>query len=378
MIRRFLISVAAAFGIGVAPAAAFELSAREAILVDEASRTVLYEKNSDDRTYPSSMTKLMTVYLLFEKLADGSLALDDTLPVSEKAWRKGGSKMFVEVGSRVEVEDLIRGIVVQSGNDASIVVAEGLAGSEAAFADLMTRKARELEMVNTTFVNSSGWPEDDHVTTVEDLSIIARRTIEDFPQYYHYYSETEFTFNDIRQGNRNPLLYAGIGADGLKTGYTAAAGYGLVASAVQGDRRLILAVNGFESAGTRSRETQAIIEWAFREYDAYRLLDAGGEVGTAQVWLGDTDTVPLVLVEDLVVTLPRASRSSLDVRIVYDGPVPAPIERGQEVAKLVIEAPGIAPIERTLVAGADVGELFMLGRMGAVLGHLLFGTSEEP
>ena len=378
MIRRFIISIAAAFGIGVAPAAAFELSAREAILIDEASSTVLYEKNSDNRTYPSSMTKLMTAYLLFEKLADGTLALDDTLPVSEKAWRKGGSKMFVEIGSRVTVEDLIRGIVVQSGNDASIVVAEGLAGSEAAFADLMTRKARELGLVNTTFLNSSGWPENDHVTTVEDLSILARRTITDFPQYYHYYSETEFTFNEIRQSNRNPLLYVGIGADGLKTGYTRAAGYGLVASAVQGDRRLILAVNGFDSAGARSRETQAIIEWAFREYDAYRLLDAGEEVGTAQVWLGEEDTVPLILVEDLVVTLPRASRSSLDARIVYDGPVPAPIERGQEVAKLVLEAPGIAPIERTLVAAADVGELFMLGRMGAVLGHLLFGTSEQP
>ncbi len=378
MIRRLLISVAAAFGIGVAPAAAFDLSAREAILVDEASSTVLYEKNSDDRTYPSSMTKLMTAYLLFEKLADGTLALDDTLPVSEKAWRKGGSKMFVEVGSRVKVEDLIRGIVVQSGNDASIVVAEGLAGSEAAFADLMTRKAREFGMVNTTFLNSSGWPEDDHVTTVEDLSILARRTIDDYPQYYHYYTEMEFTFNDIRQSNRNPLLHAGIGADGLKTGYTSAAGYGLVASAVQGDRRLILAVNGFASAGVRSRESQAIIEWAFREYDAYRLLGAGEEMGTAQVWLGEADTVPLVLVEDLVVTLPRASRSSLDARIVYDGPVPAPIERGQEVAKLVIEAPGIAPIERTLVAGADIGELFMLGRIGAVLGHLLFGTAEEP
>ncbi len=378
MIRCILISVAVAFGIGIAPTTAFELSAREAILIDEASSTVLYEKNSDNPTYPSSMTKLMTAYLLFEKLADGSLALDDTLPVSEKAWRKGGSKMFVEVGSRVNVEDLIRGIVVQSGNDASIVVAEGLAGSEAAFADLMTRKARELGMVNTTFLNSSGWPEDDHVTTVEDLSILARRTINDFPQYYYYYSEAEFTFNEIRQSNRNPLLYAGVGADGLKTGYTRAAGYGLVASAVQGDRRLILAANGFGSAGARSRESQAIIEWAFREYDSYRLLDAGEEVGTARVWLGEADTVPLVLVEDLVVTLPRASRSSLDARIVYDGPVPAPIERGQEVAKLVIDAPGIATVERTLAAGADIGELFVLGRMGAVLGHLLFGTAEEP
>ena len=368
MIWRSLIGLVAVAGLS-APLAAFEISAREAILIDETTNTILYQKNADVPTEPSSMTKLMTVYLLFEKLASGTLALDDTLPVSEKAWRKGGSKMFVEV------EDLLRGIVVQSGNDASIVVAEGLSGSEAAFGDLMTQRAREFGMHDSTFRNSSGWPEEGHVTTVTDLALLASRTIRDFPQYYHYYAETEFTYNDIQQTNRNPLLYTGIGADGLKTGYTRAAGYGLTASAVRGDRRLILAVNGFESASARARESQAIIEWGFREYNTFHLLDSGGEVGRARVWLGDSDTVPLVLADDLVVTLPRATRDSLDARIIYEGPVPAPIAKGQEIARLVIEAPGVETIEKPLLAGHDVGKPSMLLRMATVLGYLLFGDA---
>ncbi len=371
---RILICLVAAVGLST-PLAAFEISAREAILVDETTGTILYQKNADTPTEPSSMTKLMTVYLLFEKLASGTLTLEDTLPVSEKAWRKGGSKMFVEVGDSVTVEDLLRGIVVQSGNDASIVVAEGLSGSEGEFGDLMTERARELGMNGTTFRNSSGWPEEGHVTTVTDLALLAGRTIRDFPQYYHYYAETEFTYNGIHQTNRNPLLYSGVGADGLKTGYTRAAGYGLTASAVRGDRRLILAVNGFESATARARESQAIIEWGFREYDAYHLLRAGGEVGTARVWLGDSDTVPLVLADDLVVTLPRAARDSLAVRIVYEGPVPAPIEEGQEIARLVIEAPGVNTVEQPLLAGRGVGKPSLLLRMATVLGYLIFGDA---
>lgn len=374
MIWRILICLVAAVGLS-APLAAFEISAREAILVDETTGTILYQKNADAPTEPSSMTKLMTVYLLFEKLASGTLTLEDTLPVSEKAWRKGGSKMFVEVGDSVMVEDLLRGIVVQSGNDASIVVAEGLSGSEGEFGDLMTQRARELGMNDTTFRNSSGWPEEGHVTTVTDLALLASRTIRDFPQYYHYYAETEFTYNDIHQTNRNPLLYSGVGADGLKTGYTRAAGYGLTASAVRGDRRLVLAVNGFESATARARESQAIIEWGFREYDAYHLLGAGDEVGTARVWLGDSDTVPLVLADDLVVTLPRASRDSLAVRIIYEGPVPAPIEEGQEIARLVIEAPDLNTVEKPLLAGHDVGKPSLLLRMATVLGYLIFGDA---
>ena len=374
MIWRILICLVAALGLS-APLAAFEISAREAILVDETTGTILYRKNADAPTEPSSMTKLMTVYLLFEKLASGTLALDDTLPVSEKAWRKGGSKMFVEVGDSVTVEDLLRGIVVQSGNDASIVVAEGLSGSEGEFGELMTQRARELGMNNTTFRNSSGWPEEGHVTTVADLALLASRTIRDFPQYYHYYAETEFTYNGIHQSNRNPLLYSGVRADGLKTGYTRAAGYGLTASAVRGDRRLILAVNGFESATARARESQAIIEWGFREYDTYHLLGSGEEVGTARVWLGDSDTVPLVLADDLVVTLPRSARDSLGVRIVYEGPVPAPIGEGQEIARLVIEAPGVNTVEQPLLAGSDVGKPSLLLRMATVLGYLIFGDA---
>ena len=374
MIWRILTCLVAAVGLS-APLGAFELSAREAILVDETTGTILYQKNADALTEPSSMTKLMTVYLLFEKLASGTLTLEDTLPVSEKAWRKGGSKMFVEVGDSVMVEDLLRGIVVQSGNDASIVVAEGLSGSEGEFGDLMTERARELGMNDTTFRNSSGWPEEGHVTTVTDLALLASRTIRDFPQYYHYYAETEFTYGGIHQTNRNPLLYSGVGADGLKTGYTRAAGYGLTASAVRGDRRLVLAVNGFESATARARESQAIIEWGFREYDAYDLLGAGDEVGTARVWLGDSDTVSLVLADDLVVTLPRASRDSLAVRIVYEGPVPAPIEEGQEIARLVIEAPGLNTVEKPLLAGRDVGKPSLLLRMATVLGYLIFGDA---
>ena len=377
MIWRTVMFLVVAFGLS-SPLAAFELSAREAILIDETTGTILYQKNADVPTEPSSMTKLMTVYLLFEKLASGMLELDDRLTVSEKAWRKGGSKMFVEVGDKVLVEDLLRGIVVQSGNDASIVIAEGLSGSESEFAKLMTRRARDLGMTDTTFRNASGWPEEGHITTVTDLARLASRTISDFPQYYHYYAETDFTFNEIHQRNRNPLLYSGLGADGLKTGYTRAAGYGVTASAVKGERRLILAVNGFASATARAQESQAIIEWGFREYDTYHLLAAGEEVGRASVWLGDSDTVPLVLAEDLIVTLPQAIRNSLDARIIYEGPVPAPIAEGQQIARLVLEAPGATSVEKPLFAGNHVARPSLLPRMATSLGYLVFGDTDAP
>ncbi|MBN34104.1 MAG: D-alanyl-D-alanine carboxypeptidase [Rhodospirillaceae bacterium] len=359
-------------------ARAFDTTAREAILIEVETGTVLLEKNSQEITFPSSMTKLMTIYLLFERLAEGSLSLTDTLPVSEKAWRMGGSKMFVEVDTDVTVEDLIRGIVVQSGNDATIVVAEGLAGSEDAFARLMTDKAREMGIMATSFQNASGWPDPNHVTTVADLAILAQRLIEDFPQYYGYYSETEFTFSDITQSNRNPLLYAGIGADGLKTGYTEAAGYGLAASATEGDRRLILVVNGFDSSQARASESQRILEWGFREFDTYDLFAAGEPVSEAEVWLGNSADLPLVLAEDLEVTLSREARRDMVVKVVYDGPIPAPIVEGAPIASLVIELPDMEPVERTLLAGADVGELSFFSRLGESIGYLIFGPPSTP
>ena len=252
-------------------AAGIEISALEAILVDYQTGEVMFEKDADAPMAPSSMSKIMTVYKVFERLKDGRLQLSDSFAVSEKAWRKKGSKMFVAVNSRVKVEDLIRGIVVQSGNDASIVVAEGLAGSEDAFAAELNETARELGMVNTNFVNASGWPDEAHRVTARDLALLAKRTIENFPQYYGYYSELEFTYNEIRQGNRNPLLYKKIGADGLKTGYIRASKFNLAASAKHRGRRLFAVVFGARSPDRRDREMANLLDGAFSEMARTRI-----------------------------------------------------------------------------------------------------------
>lgn len=356
-----------------APAGAIESIAKQVILVDYHTGAVLFEKQADELMPPSSMSKMMTVYMAFDRLKDGGLKLDDELPVSEKAWRKAGSKMFVEVNKRVRVEDLLRGIIIQSGNDASIVIAEGLGGDEKSFAAEMTRKAREIGLQDSVFKNSSGWPEEGHVVTARDLAILAKRTIADFPDYYHYYAEKNFKYGKIRQGNRNPLLYRNMGADGLKTGHTKAGGYGLTASAVRENRRLILVLNGLESARQRSTESQRLIEWGFREFDNFSLFKAGETVLEADVWLGTEGMVPLVLGEDLVMTLPRLARRKAKVKAVYTGPVPAPITKGQQIAKLVITAPGIKTREIPLLAGADVGLLGFFGRIGTAISFLLWG-----
>ena len=334
-----------------------ETPARHALLLDYETGAVLFAKDETTRMPPSSMSKLMTIYVLFEHLADGRLSLDDEFTVSEKAWRMGGSKMFVEVGSQVRVEDLIRGIVVQSGNDACIVVAEGIAGTEDAFADLLNGRAEKIGLKDSHFVNASGWPHPEHVMSARDLAQLARRLVIDFPQYYGYFAELNYTYNDIKQGNRNPLLYKNMGADGLKTGHTQDAGYGLVASAERDGHRLILVVNGLESVNQRSRESARLLNWGFREFGRYELFQAGEEVSDAEVWLGNVGQIPLVIEEPLKIVMPRSARNKMTVTISYDGPVPAPIEKGQTVARLTVAAPGMASVERGLVAGADVGHL---------------------
>jgi D-alanyl-D-alanine carboxypeptidase (penicillin-binding protein 5/6) len=354
-----------------------ETSAEHAILVDYETGAVLFAKDETAQMPPSSMTKLMTVYILFQHLADGRLSLDDEFSVSEKAWRMGGSKMFVEVGKKVRVEDLIRGIVVQSGNDACIVVAEGLAGTEAAFADLMNAQARKLGLRESHFVNASGWPDPEHVMSARDLALLARHLIADFPDYYHYFAELSFTYNDIKQGNRNPLLYKNMGADGLKTGHTQAAGYGLVASAERDGHRLILVVNGLDSVNQRSRESARLLNWGFREFGRYELFKAGEEVAEAEVWLGKDGQIPLLIEEPLQVIMPRSARNKLTVKVTYEGPIPAPIEKGQPVARVTVAAPGIATIERDLVAGADVPRLGAFGRLGAAVEFLLLGAASR-
>jgi serine-type D-Ala-D-Ala carboxypeptidase (penicillin-binding protein 5/6) len=356
-------------------AAAFETSAHAAFLIDLQSGQELYAKNPDLQLPPASMSKLMTVLMVFERLAAGSLSLDDTFPVSEKAWRMGGSKMFVEVGSRVRVEDLLHGIIVQSGNDACIVVAEALGGTEEAFSEQMTRRAHELGLTNTTLKNASGWPDPEHLTTARDLAKLATIIIENYPQYYPIFAEKEFTFNNIRQYARNPLLHQDIGADGLKTGHTEQAGYGLTASAVRDGRRLVMVLAGLERASDRAREAERLLDYGFRNFKNYRLFARGDAVDQADVWLGSTGSVPLIIQQDIWVSLTPEGRRDLEVKVMYDGPIPAPVADGSQVAELEITAPGLEPRRVPLIAGATVQAAGMFNRVTSALGYLIWGPS---
>jgi len=374
LVPALCLGLLAVFTGAVAPALAIETPAREAILIDYDTGAVLMEKDADVSMPPASMSKIMTVFMVFEQLKQGRLQLDTKLPVSEAAWRMGGSKMFVEVGSDIRVEDLLRGVVIQSGNDACVVLAEGLAGSESSFAQAMTDRAKELGLTNSHFSNATGWPDPGQRMTARDLSILATHLIRDFPDYYHFFGETEFTWSDIRQGNRNPLLYKSIGADGLKTGHTEEAGYGLVASAVQDGRRLILVVSGLDSVKARAEESARLLTWGFRQFDNYELAKAGETVETAEVWMGQSKTVPLVAAEDVVVTMQRASRKDMEVKVVYEGPLEAPIAAGSEIARLTVSAPEMESVSVPLQAGADVPRLGPFGRIFANLKHMIFGT----
>lgn len=356
------------------------LAAKAWVLMDHGTGQVLASSDPDARIEPASLTKLMTAYLTFSALKAGTIAADQPVPVSEAAWRQEGSRMFIEPRKPVTVDELIRGVIVQSGNDACVVVAEGLAGSEEAFARLMNEKARELGMTGSHFMNASGWPDPEHYMTARDLSTLARRIIDDFPEFYKFYSETEYTYNGIKQGNRNPLLYKDIGVDGMKTGHTEAGGYGLTASMKQGDRRLIMVVNGLGNVNERSNEGERLLSWGMREFENRKLFTAGEVVDSAEVWLGDQGTVPLVPARDLVVTLPVADRNNLAAKVVYQGPIQAPIAQGQEIARLVVDVPGVEPLSVPLVAGENVAEAGPVGRILAAISHFVSGAagSGEP
>ena len=357
-----------------AGAQSVDTPATHALMIDAATGAVLFEKNADDPMPPASMSKLMTLLMVFERLEDGSIGLEDTMRVSEAAWRMGGSRMFVEHNSRVPVEDLLRGVIIQSGNDASVVFAEGLSGSEAAFADEMNSRAAELGLTGSTFRNATGWPDPEHRTTARDLTKIAARIINGFPEYYAIFQEKEFTYNNIKQGNRNPLLYKDIGADGLKTGHTEESGYGLVASAERKGRRLILVFNGMESVNERSREGERLLDMGFRDFNNYPLFMANAVVEDAQVWLGAEATVPLVIEDDVLLTLSRKSRRDMTVTVSYESPVSAPIAKGAQLAELRIEGPNMEPVVRALVAGVAVDRLGFVGRLGAAISHIVWGT----
>jgi D-alanyl-D-alanine carboxypeptidase (penicillin-binding protein 5/6) len=326
---------------------------------------VLFEKNAEEPLPTASMSKLMTLYMLFEALRDDRVTLETEFRVSAKAQAMGGSRMFVEAGTSVPVEALIHGIIVQSGNDACVVVAEGLAGTEEAFAEAMTRRARELGLENTTLKNASGWPEEGHVMSAEDLVSLSRRIIAEFPQFYEFFKETEFTWNGITQTNRNPLLGLGIGADGLKTGHTVEAGYGLVGSAVQDGQRIVFMVGGLDSTQERAAQTEALVQWGFTAFETVKFFGAQDTVAEAEVWLGETASVPLVAPKNLQMLVPREALDALEARLVYNVPIEAPIVAGQPLGRLEVVVPGQESFGFDLVAGSDVARGGLLTRIAA-------------
>ena len=358
------------------PARAFETSARAAFVIDLTTGTVLLEKNADAPLPPASMSKLMTLYVAFEAIRDGRLSLGERLPVSSHAMSYGGSTMFLDTTDRVTVEDLLRGIVVLSGNDACAVIAEALSpdGTEAGFARFMTQRAQQMGMTNSTFKNSNGWPAEGHLMSMRDLALLARRIIEDFPEFYPMFAETEFKFDNRapqNTQNRNPLLLLDIGADGLKTGHTQRAGYGLVGSARQGSRRVILVLSGLDTARRRAKEAEAIVTWAFRQFVQRPVLGADTEVATANVWMGRQDVVALVPGTDVSALLPALGADTLRAEVVYTGPVRAPVAKGDELARLVLAPEGLPERSVPLYAAHDVARGGFLVRLKTVSGLLL-------
>ncbi len=358
---------------------AIETKAKNLILMDYDTGQYLYAKDAEKMIPPASMSKLMTVYMIFEKLKDGSLSLDDTFTVSENAWRKGGaasgsSTMFLNIGEKVRVGDLIQGIIIQSGNDACIVAAENISGSEEDFARAMTDKAQKLGLHNSSFANATGWPHPDQKMSVEDLAKLARIIIKDFPEYYYLFSERNYTHNNIRQGNRNPLLYSMPEADGLKTGHTEEAGFCLAGSAKRGDRRLISIMSGLASNKERSEEAEKIMNWGFREFDNYKILKQGQKVAELPVWFGTEKNVDLLVNEDVLRTIKKNKASKVKMTAVYDKPVKAPVKQGDKLGFVRVEVPGAEMVEVPLIANKDIKKLGWFGKIGENIKYILFGA----
>ncbi|MFJ1293810.1 D-alanyl-D-alanine carboxypeptidase family protein [Paracoccus yeei] len=351
------------------PARAFDTNARAAWVYDMSTGTVLMEKNADEPLPPASMSKLMTLTMLFEALRDGRVAMDTTFPVSTKAWQTGGSKMFVEPADRPTVEELIHGIIINSGNDACVVVAEGLAGTEEAFARQMTERARQLGMTQSHFANASGWPHPDHRMSMRDLGLLAEHLIRDFPELYKNFALTEYNYKGrvpSNSNNRNPLLHLGNGdwtADGLKTGHTQEAGYGLVGSAVQDGRRIIFVITGLPSDRARAEESERIVNWAYRQFTMRTIIPQGGIVAHAPVWLGEKSRVGLTTSDGVKVLLPAGAQAGVTAEAVFHGPVEAPISRGDRLGELVVTIPGTGQSRQPLIAAEDVGRAGVMGRL---------------
>ncbi|WP_205596441.1 D-alanyl-D-alanine carboxypeptidase family protein [Wenzhouxiangella sp. XN201] len=342
--------------------AAPSVGATSYVLVDFHSDTVIAEQDADARVEPASITKIMTSYVVFREIADGNLALADEVLISEKAWRTEGSRMFIEVGNRVTVEELLKGVIIQSGNDASVALAEHVGGSEEVFAGMMNEEARRLGMSDTRYVNATGLPHPEQYTSARDVARLAAALIEEFPDFYAWYSEREFTYNEIRQHNRNRLLWRDPSVDGLKTGHTESAGYCLVTSAMRDGMRLISVVMGTDSEEARATASQSLLNYGFRFFETYQLYEAGDELSVEPLWKGQADEVALGVTDELFVTIPRGRYDSLEARMEVNGTLTAPVEQGEQVGRLIISLDDNDLVERPLVALAGVEQAGFFGR----------------
>ena len=370
----FLIFLCYAF-----PAAAYETNASHAIIVDADTGVVLYEKNSDMLMHPASMSKLMTIYMVFERLKKGTLSLTDKFTVSENAWQGKNksvdkeSSMFAGLGDQITIDDLLKGIIIQSGNDACIVVAEGLAGTEAAFAESMNAKAKEIGLTKSSFRNATGLPDEHHLMTARDLTTLAGHLINDFPDYYHYFSQHDFTYNHIYQENRNMLLSRNLGVDGLKTGHTKESGYGITISAKRGDRRLILVLNGLSGTKERASEAERLLQYGFLNFDNVTIFKKGAIIDDATVWMGKQKTVPLTIASNVMFTVPKNEANKIKAVLTYDAPIKAPIKQNDHIANLTVTVPGVGEKVFPLLAANDVEPLSYFGKLFANAKYHLLG-----
>ena len=354
---------------------AIDTKAEQAIVMDFDTNEILFEKNSNSKTPPASMTKIMTVYAAFDRLKNTDLSINNECTVSAKAYKMGGSRTFLEIDDKVSIDDLLKGIIIQSGNDASVALAECLAGTEEDFAKLMNVYAKRLGMNNTNFINSSGWPEDDHYSTVYDLAILSNAVIREFPDLYLYFADEEFTYNDIKQPNRNKLLSSVQGADGLKTGFTKASGWGIAATAKREDRRITVVINGTNSSRSRMNESANLINWAFSQTSQKELVREGQVIAQVDVWLGNKPRVNLISSKKVVSTLSFDQLQLIKSSIQYKKPLDAPILKDNTYGKLLVSIEGKPNIEIDLVAEENVGTINPILKIFAALKYLIFGST---
>ena len=354
---------------------AIDTKADSAVVLDVNSNSIIFEKNADIKQGPASMSKLMLVYMVFERLQNQTLKLDQEFLVSKKAWKFGGSKMFVNIGDKVSVIDLLKGVIVQSGNDACIVLAEGLSGSEENMVDEMNDKGNQLGLTNTNFQNVTGWPHEDHYMSLRDIAILSRLIINDFPEYYYLFSLNEYTYNDIKQFNRNKLVSID-GFDGLKTGRTTQSGYGLAASSLREGRRIVTVVNGLNSDKERINETKKLANWSFREFVNIDLYRADDTIHQAKVWLGKESFVPLIINEDLSLTVKKKNLNKFKVQLVYETPIVSPVNKGDKIAELlIIDGDNIK--KKDIYAGKNISKVSIFYRSFSIINYLLFGVSKK-